>query len=297
MPNQTSDIALLSNRSRSRSRRGGRMRVSWPADQNKVTQPEILVEAHDLSIAIGGRVVLDHVDIQVSRGEIVTVIGINGSGKTTLLRALMGAVPADRGHVRRLPGLRVGYAPQRLAVDPTLPLTVAHFLRLGSRATHDASVAALADVGAEKVLDSQLAALSGGELQRVMIARALLRAPDLLVLDEPMSGIDVSGQGDLYKLIGAIRDRHGCGILLVSHDLHLVMAATDTVVCLNHHVCCTGQPRAVVQDPEFIALFGHVAADTIAVYQHHHDHVHDAGGDIIPLDDEGENSSAEETPP
>jgi len=261
-----------------------------------VTQQECLVEAHGLSITIGDRAVLDHVDIKISRGEIVTVIGINGSGKTTLLRALMGAIPVDRGQVRRLPGLRVGYAPQRLTIDRTLPLTVTHFLRLGSRASRDAMAVALADVGAEKLHDSQLAVLSGGELQRVMIARALVREPDLLVLDEPMSGIDVSGQGDLYKLIGDIRDRRGCGILLVSHDLHLVMAATDTVVCLNHHVCCTGRPQAVVEDPEFIALFGHVAADTIAVYKHHHDHVHDAGGDIIPLDGDETAPDPRETP-
>lgn len=254
--------------------------------QNKMTQPEILAEARGLTVSIDGRVVLDHVDISVSRGEIVTVIGINGSGKTTLLRALMGAIPTDRGQVTRRSGLRVGYAPQRLAIDRTLPLTVAQFLRLGTNATRDAIATALTEVGAENLAESQLAVLSGGELQRVLIARALARAPDLLVLDEPMSGIDVTGQGDLYKLIGDIRDRRGCGILLVSHDLHLVMAATDTVVCLNHHVCCTGQPHTVVTNPEFIALFGQVAADTIAVYKHHHDHVHDVHGDAVPLDED-----------
>ena len=256
-----------------------------------MTEQETLVEARDLSIVIGDNVVLDHVDISVSRGEIVTIIGINGSGKTTLLRALIGAVSADRGRIWRRRGLRVGYAPQRLAIDQTLPLTVARFLRLGCRATREELEGALADVGAAKLKQSQLAVLSGGELQRVMLARALLRAPDLLVLDEPMSGIDVSGQADLYKLIGDIRDRRGCGVLLVSHDLHLVMAATDTVVCLNHHVCCTGRPHAVIEDPEFIALFGHLAADSMAVYKHDHDHVHDAAGKIIPLasgDDEPE---------
>lgn len=259
------------------------MRANRLADQSKVSQGEILVEARGLGLSVGGRTVLDHVDIAVARGQIVTIIGINGSGKTTLLRALMGVIAVDHGTVRRRPGLRIGYAPQRLAIDRTLPMTVARFLRLGTRAGHDAMAQALSDVGAAGLANSQLAVLSGGELQRVMIARALLREPDLLVLDEPMSGIDVSGQGDLYKLIGDIRDRRGCGILLVSHDLHLVMAATDLVVCLNHHVCCTGQPHAVVQDPEFIALFGRAAAETVAVYQHHHDHAHDAAGEVVPL--------------
>lgn len=273
------------------------MRACGPADQNKLVNQEKLIEAQSLSLSIAGRVVLDHVDMTISRGQIVTVIGINGSGKTTLLRALMGTIPVDRGQVWRRPGLRIGYTPQRLAIDRTLPMTVGDFALLGSRASRDDLVAALADVGGERLLDSQVATLSGGELQRVMIARALLRDPDLLVLDEPMSGIDVSGQGDLYKLIGDIRDRRGCGILLVSHDLHLVMAATDLVVCLNHHVCCTGRPHAIVKDPEFIALFGRVAADTIAVYQHHHDHVHDAGGDIIPLDGDDGPAGAEDTSP
>ena len=262
-----------------------------------MNDPQSLVEAHGLSVEINGRAVLDRVDIKIARGEIVTVIGINGSGKTTLLRALMGAIPVVAGQVRRRPGLRVGYAPQRIAIDQTLPMTVGQFLRLGSRPTRDAARGALAAVGAEKLFDSQLAELSGGELQRVMISRAMVRQPDLLILDEPMSGIDVSGQGDLYKLLGDIRDRRGCGILLVSHDLHLVMAATDTVVCLNHHVCCTGKPQAVVRDPAFIALFGHIAADAIAIYKHHHDHVHGATGEVIPISHDDNQPDIPKDPP
>lgn len=265
-------------------RRNLKVMAEFGQDRTAVDMRQNLVEAQGLSVEIDGRRVLDQVDIGIARGEIVTVIGINGSGKTTLLRALMGTVPTVAGTLRRLPGLRVGYAPQRIAVDRTLPLTVGDFLRLGSRPTPEALTEALANVGAEKLVGDQLAVLSGGELQRVMIARALVRQPDLLILDEPMSGVDVSGQGDLYKLIGDIRDRRGCGILLVSHDLHLVMAATDTVVCLNHHVCCTGKPHAVVKDPAFIALFGHVAADAIAIYKHDHDHVHDAAGGVVPIE-------------
>jgi zinc transport system ATP-binding protein len=243
----------------------------------------VLVEARGLCVDIGGRLVLDHVDVSVARGEIVTVIGINGSGKTTLLRTLIGLVAPDAGTIWRRPGLRIGYTPQHLAVDPTLPLTVRQFLTLRRRASRDALDGALREVGAEMLIGSQVAELSGGELQRVMLARALLRTPDLLVLDEPLSGIDVAGQGELYRLIGEVRDRRGCGVLLVSHDLHLVMAATDTVVCLNHHVCCTGRPHAVINDPEFIALFGRTAAEATAVYRHHHDHRHDAAGEVIPL--------------
>ena len=266
------------------------------ADWTTVTEQETLVEARDLSIVIGDRAVLDHVDITVSRGEIVTIVGINGSGKTTLLRALIGSIPVDRGRIWRRQRLRVGYAPHNITINQTLPMTVAQFLRMGCRATRETLETALADVGAAKLKESQLAVLSGGELQSVLLARAVLRLPDLLVLDEPMSGIDVSGQGDLYKLIGDIRDRQGCGVLLVSHDLHLVMAATDTVVCLNHHVCCTGRPQAVIEDPEFIALFGHVAADTIAIYKHDHDHIHDADGEVIPLaSGDGKPETAAET--
>ena len=244
---------------------------------------DVLVQARGLCVDLDGRLVLDHVDLSIARGEIVTVIGINGSGKTTLLRTLIGTLAPDRGTIWRRPGLSIGYTPQQLAVDPTLPMTVRQFLTLRRRASRRELDSALGEVGAGMLIDNQLAELSGGELQRVVLARALLRAPDLLVLDEPLSGIDVAGQGELYRLIGEVRDRRKCGVLLVSHDLHLVMAATDTVVCLNHHVCCTGQPQAVINDPEFIALFGRGAADATAVYRHRHDHRHDAAGEVVPL--------------
>jgi zinc transport system ATP-binding protein len=244
---------------------------------------DVLLEARGLCVSFDGRAVLDHVDVTVSGGEIVTLIGPNGSGKSTLVRAILGLLEPARGRVIARPGLRIGYTPQQLPVDPTLPLTVRRFLRLGARAPRARLQALLDEVGAGHLLDSQLANISGGERQRVVLARALLRQPDLLVLDEPMSGVDVAGQSELYRLIAEIRDRYRCGVLLVSHDIHLVMAATDTVVCLNHHVCCTGQPHAVVRDPAFVALFGREAAEVLAVYEHHHDHRHEATGEIVPI--------------
>jgi len=228
-----------------------------------------------------GRAILDGVDLSVGRGEIVTLIGPNGSGKTTLARVLLGLVDPDRGTVWRQPGIVIGYLPQRVSVDGSLPLTVNRFLRLTAR-RRDRNIAdALREVGTAHLGESDISVLSGGELQRVMLARALLREPDLLVLDEPAQGVDFTGQIALYDLIGQIRRRHGCGILVISHDLHLVMAATDRVVCLNHHICCSGAPETVRRNPEYLALFGPAAASGLAVYAHHHDHDHDLAGEIV----------------
>ncbi len=243
-----------------------------------------LIEAHALSVHFGDRAVLDRIDLHVSRGEIVTVIGLNGAGKSTLVRALLGLVAPTGGKVTRQPGLRIGYSPQHLHLDATLPLTVAGFLTLGGRSSASRLGDTLAEVGVADVLGSQVADISGGELHRVLLARALLRKPDLLVLDEPLAGVDVAGQSELYRLIATIRDRYACGVLLVSHDLHVVMAATDRVVCINHHVCCTGRPEAVTRSPEFAALFGRHVAEELAVYTHHHDHQHDVAGAPVPLD-------------
>lgn len=245
---------------------------------------DILIEAHGVSVEAGGRRILDHVDLTVARGEIVTLIGLNGAGKSTLIRVLLGLMTPTSGEVRRRPGIRVGYSPQYLHPDTALPLTVRRFLTLSDGHDDAALRAVLADVGASAVLESPLAGISGGELHRVLLARSLLRQPDLLVLDEPLAGVDVSSQSDLYRVIGDIRDRYHCGVLLVSHDLHVVMAATDRVICLNHHVCCTGHPRSVASDPKFVSLFGKHVAEVMAVYAHHHDHIHDAAGDPVPID-------------
>jgi zinc transport system ATP-binding protein len=221
----------------------------------------------------------------VADDEIVALIGPNGAGKTTLVRALLGLVSPTRGSIRRRPGLRVGYMPQRMIIDSALPLTVERLLRLALSATADSSRVpfALEEVGAGHLAKAAMHDLSSGELQRVFLARALLREPEWLVLDEPVQSVDVAGQAELYGLIARIRERRHCGVLMVSHDLHLVMASTDRVICLNQHVCCAGHPETVSRDPAFVALFGPQAAGAFAFYHHHHDHRHDTHGDVVPL--------------
>jgi zinc transport system ATP-binding protein len=242
---------------------------------------QILAELDAVGMRFGATTALAEVSLTIRRGEIVTIIGPNGAGKSTLLRVLLGLLPPSSGSVRLRPGLRIGYVPQRVAIDETLPLTVRRFLSLAiDRAVAGDPAAALVEVGAPGLIASPVQGLSGGEMQRVLVARALLRAPDLLVLDEPAQGVDIIGQAELFALIRRIRDRRHCGVLLVSHDLHLVMAATDHVVCLNHHICCSGHPEAVTRDPAYRAMFG-TAADALAIYAHHHDHKHDAHGEEI----------------
>ncbi len=241
---------------------------------------DVLVAAQGLGFHRGGQRLLEGVDLAVGPGEIVTLIGPNGAGKTTLVRLLLGLERPDGGRVARRPGLRVGYLPQRLQVDPVLPLDVSRLLTLTRRADRAAQRAALAEVGVAHLLQSPVQRLSGGELQRVLLARALLADPELLVLDEPTTGIDFNGQAELYRLIARLRDRRGCAVLMVSHDLHLVMAATDRVVCLNRHVCCQGEPESVRIHPEYLALFGPRVAANLAIYAHHHDHAHDLSGAV-----------------
>jgi len=233
-----------------------------------------LARVEEAVVRLGGRTVLDRVGLTVQPGRIITVVGPNGAGKSTLVRVVLGLMRPDEGRVERRPGLRVGYVPQRIAVDPVLPLSVRRFLTLGVKASRARVAAVLEEVGAGALLKSPVQSLSGGELQRVVLARALLRDPELLVLDEPVQGVDVTGQADLYALFNRLRDERGCGILMVSHDLHVVMAATDEVVCLNRHVCCSGHPETVSRHPAYLELFPD-AADALAVYTHDHDHRHD----------------------
>lgn len=221
-----------------------------------------------------GRWLVQDVDLEVRRGEIVTLVGPNGSGKSTTARLALGVYRPDTGSAERARGLRVGYVPQKLAIDWTMPLTVRRFMNLTQRVSGRKARAALQRTGVENLADSQMVHLSGGEFQRVLLARAIAREPDLLVLDEPVQGVDFSGQLSLYELIASIRDDNQCGVLLISHDLHLVMAATDQVVCLNGHVCCSGTPSTVAVHPEYHALFGERAAATLAIYEHDHDHTH-----------------------
>ena len=240
-----------------------------------------LLSLGNVSLRLNATDVLEGVNLSVRRGEIVTLIGTNGAGKTSLVRIVLGLLKASGGKVWRQPRLRIGYMPQKLQIDPSLPLTVLRFLLLVPGTRRPAVEAALAEVGAEHLIARPLQQVSGGELQRILLARALLRQPDLLVLDEPVQGVDVNGQIELYQLITRLRDRYGCGVMMVSHDLHLVMATTNTVVCLNRHVCCSGHPEQVSLDPAFVAMFGEQAS-ALAVYNHHHDHAHDLHGEVVP---------------
>ncbi|WP_298492257.1 ATP-binding cassette domain-containing protein [uncultured Maritimibacter sp.] len=236
-----------------------------------------LLTATDLSLSFGGQAVLEHVSIAIEPGEIVTLVGPNGSGKSTLVKTLIGLTAPDAGRITRKPGLRLGYVPQKLPIDATLPMTVARFLNLPKRQPKPQIAQALADTGSQGLEQKQLSALSGGQLQRVVLARALLSEPELLILDEPTQGLDQPGEAAFYQLLERIRDARGCAVFMVSHDLHVVMSASDRVICLNHHVCCEGTPHVVRDAPEYRALFGPGTGGALALYQHEHDHSHDDG--------------------
>lgn len=242
---------------------------------------ETLIKAEGISLEADQRLVLRNISLQIDKQQIVTLIGPNGAGKTSLVKIVLGLTSPSAGHVERKKDLRIGYMPQRLHVDHSMPVSVERFLRLAVNANRSRIDSALDEVGALRLKGSMLYSLSGGELQRVLLARALIQDPALLVLDEPAQGVDVNGQAELYRLISDIRQEHHCGILLVSHDLHLVMSATDEVICLNQHVCCHGHPEQVSNDPAYLELFGRQDADTLAVYTHHHNHSHDLAGDVV----------------
>jgi zinc transport system ATP-binding protein len=239
-----------------------------------------LVSGEGLGLTLAGRQILENVDIAVHAGEIVTIIGPNGAGKTTLARLLLGLVKPTQGVVKRQSGLRVGYVPQRFPIDPAIPIDVRRFLTLGVRATQPAIKSVLQEVGATHLIDQQIATLSGGEFQRVCFARALIGMPCLLVLDEPAQADDYAGEIQLYELIAEIRDRRRCGILLISHDLHVVLGASDRVICISGHVCCEGVPDNVASHPEYMRLFGREAGQAVAIYRHQHDHRHDLSGAV-----------------
>ncbi|MDF2785639.1 MAG: znuC [Pantoea eucrina] len=240
-----------------------------------------LVTLDNISVTFAQRTVLAGISLTLQPGKILTLLGPNGAGKSTLVRTVLGLLTPDRGSVQRAPGLRIGYVPQKLHIDPTLPVTVERFMRLTRGSKRADILPALKRVQAGHLLQAPLQKLSGGETQRVLLARALLNQPQLLVLDEPTQGVDVNGQVALYDLIDQLRRELNCGVLMVSHDLHLVMAKTDEVLCLNHHICCSGTPEAVSQHPEFIAMFGPRGAQQLAIYRHQHNHRHDLQGRIV----------------
>ncbi len=234
-----------------------------------------LIEITGLSVRQGGVLALSDVDFHIDRGEIVTVVGPNGSGKSTLMKTIIGALKPVAGRIERAKGLRVGYVPQQLHIDPTLPMTVARFLGLPKRVSRGAIEAALHKAGLHGLAARQMAGLSGGQFQRVLLARALLDDPDLLILDEATQGLDQPGSAAFYRQIEEVRSELGCAVLMVSHELHVVMAASDRVICLNGHVCCHGTPEIVASAPEYRALFGTGTGGALALYRHDHDHSHE----------------------
>jgi zinc transport system ATP-binding protein len=237
---------------------------------------EQLLSLTNVCKGYAGKQILDDVSLSLTRGQITTLIGPNGAGKSTLAKIVLGLVPSDSGSRHCAESLRIGYMPQRLVIDASLPLSTIGFLELTSRPTQEC-LQALDRVGLAGSDATPIQRLSGGELQRALLARAILSDPDLLVLDEPVQGVDISGQTQLYTMISDLAKQLNCGVLMISHDLHLVMSSTDHVICLNQHICCHGRPEQVTQDPAFINIFGR----TTAVYTHHHDHDHSLKGDVI----------------
>jgi zinc transport system ATP-binding protein len=234
-----------------------------------------LIKASHLTLSFDGRLVLSDVDFAIEAGEIVTIVGPNGSGKSSFLKCLIGAIPPDRGTISRKPGLTVGYVPQKLHLDRAFPMTVERFLRLAGKSSKAERRDVLNRVGLADADGLQMATLSGGQLQRVLLAHALIGRPDILILDEAAQGLDQPAVAGFYRLIEAVRQEIHCAVLMVSHDLHVVMSASDRVVCLNGHICCEGTPTVVSEAPEYRRLFGYGTEGALALYRHEHDHDHD----------------------
>ena len=233
-----------------------------------------LITVNNLSVTYGLNTVLRGVDFEIELGEIVTIVGPNGSGKTSLLKAIIGAIQPAEGSVILKPRLRVGYVPQRLNFESTLPITVERFVRLSGKIDQKSCISALETAGVSELLKSQMSELSGGQFQRVLLARALLGSPEILILDEATQGLDQPGSASFYRQLETVRHDTGCAVLMISHDLHVVMSASDRVICLNGHVCCAGTPAVVASTPEYKALFGDGTDGALALYRHDHDHDH-----------------------
>mgnify|MGYP001446868269 FL=1 len=240
---------------------------------------KILLKVENVGISVNGKSLVRGVSLEVKQGEIVTLIGPNGSGKSTTAKIALGIYKKIDGKVKTYTD-KIGYVPQKISIDWTLPIRVLDFMTLTEELTQDEINTALNLTGVEHLKDKSLSNLSGGEFQRVLIARAISKQPELLVLDEPVQGVDFKGEIALYKLIKEISEKMKCGILLISHDLHVVMSATDFVVCLNGHVCCSGTPHKVVQDNKYRELFGDRASNILSLYEHKHDHTHSQDGTI-----------------
>ena len=243
------------------------------------TENNILVKLNEVGFQQNEKWLVKGVSLKVERGKIVTLIGPNGSGKSTTAKIALGIYKNIEGQVEKFTN-NIGYVPQKISIDWTLPLRVKDFMLLTDNLKDDALDEALTLTGVKHLKDKNLGNLSGGEFQRVLLARAISKKPELLVLDEPVQGVDFTGEIALYELIKKISEKLNCGILLISHDLHTVMTATDHVVCLNGHVCCSGSPKDVARNNEYKALFGEQASQTLSVYEHKHDHEHSNDGEI-----------------
>ena len=231
----------------------------------------MLIEVQNLCVGYGNKEVLRNVNLSLSKNEIVTIVGPNGSGKTTLFKSIIGSTPISSGKVLIRPNLKIGYVPQVLNIDRSLPLTVERFLSLENRRHKREALSAQQVLDSNDLLFKQMSTLSAGQLQRVLLARALVNKPDVLLLDEATRGLDQPGSATFYKKIEEIRNTTGCAILMISHDLHVVMSASNRVICLNGHICCQGEPQSVASSPEYKAMFGSNVDGTLALYQHNHD--------------------------
>lgn len=240
----------------------------------KSNTENILLSVKNLYFKSKSKTLLENINFDIKNKEIITLIGPNGAGKTTLAKAIIGITKAHSGSITRSDGLVIGYVPQYLHINSFLPINVEQFLSLACSCSSKDISNALKEVEAEQLINEQMKTLSGGEFQRVLLARAIIRKPNLLILDEPVKGMDLDGQSKFYQRIKDIRDKLNCAVLMISHDLHMVMAASDRVICLNRHICCAGHPEHITNDPEFTELFGKGAAEIMAVYTHHHDHSH-----------------------